>query len=152
MKIKIERMHPEILMPAFATKGAAAFDIRAYIHPVDRDKTITISNGDTLTVGTGLKMEIPEGHGLFIFSRSGHGFVNDVRLSNCVGVIDSDYRGEIFVKLHADFNYGASPLTIKHGDRIAQGVVMKLPKVEFVEGSLSATERGEGGIGSTGNE
>ena len=95
---------------------------------------------------------------MLIFSRSGHGFNNDVRLSNCVGVIDSDYRGEVRVKLRNDqqSHLGANPenltiLTVKPGDRIAQALVLPIPSVELVEiGELSTTARGDGGFGSTG--
>lgn len=86
---------------------------------------------------------------MFIFSRSGHGFKSDTRLSNCVGVIDSDYRGEVMVKLTCDS--ARSSLVVSNGDRIAQAVIIKYDQVEFEESDdLSETERGAGGFGSTG--
>ena len=85
---------------------------------------------------------------MLIYSRSGHGFKNDVRLANCVGVIDADYRGELMVKLTGD-TYGQ--LTIKPGDRIAQAMLVPVMKVHFKEvQELSETVRGAGGFGSTG--
>ena len=85
---------------------------------------------------------------MLLFSRSGHGFSSGVRLANCVGVIDSDYRGEIKIKLQKDTEY--SYFAINPGDRIAQGLIIPYPRVEFVEGELTGTERGAGGFGSTG--
>ena len=82
-----------------------------------------------------------------IFSRSGAGFCSDTRLANAVGIIDSDYRGEIFVPL---INLGREDYTIKHGDRIAQLLLEKTYDIDWVEGELSETERGEGKFGSTG--
>lgn len=86
------------------------------------------------------------------FSRSGHGFKHNVRLANCVGVIDSDYRGSVKVKLIADATPDDSPgLVIKPGDRVAQALVLPVPRVVFEEvAALSETERGAGGFGSTG--
>lgn len=103
-------------------------------------------------IDTGLAFEIPEGHVMLIFSRSGHGFKNNIRLGNCVGVIDADYRGPVKVKLAADdMGDWYTGLCIEYGDRIAQGMVIPFPSVEFVvSDELSATERGKGGFGSTG--
>lgn len=111
-------------------------------------------NGDTdynepHTYSTGLAFEVPEDHVMLIFSRSGHGFKNDVRLSNCVGVIDSDYRGELKVKLTCDkIGWG---LEVNAGDRVAQGMIIPVAKVSFEEVSeLSETVRGTKGFGSSG--
>jgi dUTP pyrophosphatase len=88
---------------------------------------------------------------MLIFSRSGHGFKNNIRLSNCTGVIDSDYRGEVQVKLASDDPDGAV-FSVAHGDRIAQAMVLPIEQVSFEEVTeLSTTERGEGGFGSTGS-
>lgn len=102
-------------------------------------------------VQTGLAVEIPEGHVLMIHSRSGHGFKHSTRLSNVVGILDQDYRGEIKVRLSRD-NSGSDPvLHVNNGDRIAQAIVLPYPKVKFeVVDELSETVRGEGGFGSTG--
>jgi dUTP pyrophosphatase len=85
---------------------------------------------------------------MLIFSRSGHGFKDALRLSNCVGVIDSDYRGEVMVSLRAD---GEACPKIRTGDRIAQAMILPVPAVEFEEvEDLTETARGAGGFGSTG--
>lgn len=144
MKLKVKRLHPDAKMPTYATDGSACFDLYsiedAYIDDISHVNEV---------VPTGLAFEIPVGHVMLIFSRSGHAFKNNVRLANCVGVIDQDYRGEVKVKLSADFE---GMLGIKKGDRIAQAMVIPCPKVELVEvDELTPTERGAGGFGSTGN-
>ncbi len=156
MKVKIKKLYEDAQLPEYATDGAGCFDIRAYI-PVEENAgvfykdTIEVGNGDTVVFDTGLSFEIPKGHVMMIYSRSGHGFKNDVRLSNCVGVIDSDYRGELKVKLTGDFNDGENPLLVFDGDRIAQGMVIPVKKIEFEEvKELSKTKRGGKGFGSTG--
>ena len=101
----------------------------------------------TVKVGTGIKVELPEGTFGAIFARSGLATREGIRPANCVGVCDSDYRGEYIVALHNDSD---SVVKIKHGDRIAQLVVMPFIPVEFEEGELSTTDRGAGGFGSTG--
>lgn len=86
-----------------------------------------------------------------LYSRSGMGFNYDVRLSNCVGVVDSDYRGEVMVKLIRDRQANGNVLYVKHHDRIAQGMIIPIPAVEFVTtDELSETARSHGGLGSTG--
>lgn len=135
----------------FASEGAACFDIKFWNEAASED-TIILSPGQTKHFRTGLYFEVPLGYGLFVFSRSGHGFKHSVRLSNCVGVIDSDYRGELVIALHNDSE--TSTLVIEKGNRIAQAALFKLPSINFVPVSskeeLSRTERGEGGFGSTG--
>lgn len=126
--------------PEFATPGSACFDIRC------------IEGGLVGAIPkifkTGLYFEIPKGFVLLVFSRSGHGFVSDIRLSNCVGVIDSDYRGELKIKLTAD---GVNIKRFEPGERIAQGLIIKKEDICFnIVETLSETERGEGGFGSTG--
>lgn len=142
MKVKVKRLYDSAILPTYATDGSGCFDI------------YTMLNGDTdynepHTYSTGLAFEVPEDHVMLIFSRSGHGFKNDVRLSNCVGVIDSDYRGELKVKLTCDkIGWG---LEVNAGDRIAQGMIIPVAKVSFEEVSeLSDTECGTKGFGSSG--
>ncbi len=142
MQVKVKRLYADAKLPTYATDGSAAFDI------------YTMLNGDAdygvpHVFSTGLAFEIPEDHVMLVFSRSGHGFKNDVRLSNCVGVIDSDYRGELKVKLSCDKpGWG---LEINAGERIAQGMVIPVQKVQFEEvKELSETKRGTRGLGSTG--
>lgn len=144
MKIALKKLHPDVQTPAYSTDGSGAFDIHAYMP----DQSVTVREGCAFSFATGLTMKIPDGFGLMVLSRSGHGFKNRVRLSNAVGLIDSDYTGELRVSLHADQDGG---IVVKHGDRIAQGVLVQLPRVEFEEVSeLPTTKRGAGGFGSTG--
>lgn len=155
MKIKVKRMYDGVQLPEYATDGSACFDIRAYatVHEdLQYKASVEVANGDTVTFNTGLQFEIPEGYVMMIYSRSGHGFNNSVRLSNCVGVIDSDYRGEVKVKLIGDFNNGDKPLIVKHGDRIAQAMIIPVNKAVFEDvDELTKTERGIAGFGSTGS-
>jgi dUTP pyrophosphatase len=141
MKLKICKLHPDAQQPTYGTPGAACFDL----HTVHGGE---VGVYESRTFGTGLAFEIPEGHVLLVFSRSGHGFKHGLRLSNCVGVIDSDYRGELKVQLRNDtaIRFGFEP-----GDRVAQAMVVPVPQVEFsVVEQLTITERGQQGFGSTG--
>lgn len=138
MNLKVKRLHPDAKLPVYATPGSACFDLAAlregFVDP-------------TWVFETGLAFEVPKGHAMMIFSRSGQGFINNIRLANCVGVIDSDYRGEVKVKLTTD----ADSAYVKAGDRIAQAMILPIEQVKFEEVSeLGETERGVGGFGSTG--
>lgn len=142
MQVKVKKLHQDAVLPVRATEGAAAFDLVALS---------AIRDGLETVCRTGLSFEIPAGHAMFIYSRSGHGFSSATRLANCVGVIDSDYRGEVMVKLRHD-NPMVAPF-IEQGSRIAQAVIMPVPAVEFVlADELSDTSRGAGGFGSTGDK
>ena len=148
MNIKIKKLHPDAIVPTYGTAGAAAFDLYACAVDEDRDRAF-IDRGESVVVDTGLAFEIPDGYAMFIYSRSGHGFVADVRLANCVGVIDSDYRGPVKVKLTADA--GCEGFGFRVGERIAQAVILPVPRVEFeVVDTLAPTARDTGGFGSTG--
>lgn len=140
MQVKIKKLHPEAVMPTYGSDGAACFDL----YSVDAGYVINEN-----TFRTGLAFEIPDGHVMLVFSRSGHGFKHDTRLANCVGVIDHDYRGEVLVKMRCDSAIGS--MFVKYGERIAQAMIIPYPKVvfEWAE-ALTETERGEGGFGSTG--
>jgi dUTP pyrophosphatase len=144
MQIKIKRLTETARLPVYSSDGAGCFDFFAappFVY-------IQIKPKDTLILSLGVSVEVPEGHVLLLYSRSGHGFKHGLRLSNCVGVIDSDFRGELRVALHND---GTDDFDLYEGDRICQGMVIPVPRVEFVEVSeLSETERGAGGFGSTG--
>ena len=145
MEVKIKLKHPGVKVPAYGTEGAACFDIFPDFLP-DQVQSLSYIGG-TITVGTGLFFEIPEGKALMVYSRSGQGFNYNTRLANCVGVIDSDYRGELKVKLTMD---GNNYLFIKPETAIAQGMIIDAPQVTFsVVEELSETERGTGGFGST---
>lgn len=141
-KIRFIRTSSLAKMPVYATEGSAAFDFFAA-------ESGTVHSGNPLIINTGIRIEIPKGYCLKIYSRSGHGFNKDIRLANCVGVIDSDYRGDIMIKLTPD--NPNSHLSVMAGDRIAQGIIEKCDKWEFEEVlQLSETDRGVGGFGSTG--
>ena len=130
-------------MPEYKTSGSAAMDLKYF-----GETSLKILPGERMLAHTGLQAEIPEGYVGFIFARSGMSLKDGVCLANGVGVVDSDYRGEICVALINNSNvaYEVFP-----GDRIAQMIVMPIPKTEIEEVSeLSDTERGAGGFGSTG--
>ena len=136
-------LHPAARLPQYSTPGSAALDLTCIAG-------VTCPARAAVTIRTGLAVAIPDGFVFLLFSRSGHGFKNGLRLANCVGVIDSDYRGEIQVRLMNDSN---TPFSFEPGDRIAQGLLIEIPRVVPVlreATSLSQTERGAGGFGSTG--
>jgi len=153
-KLKLKLKHKDVQLPTYATSGAGCFDIRAYTS--DKFETYAsegwsnvIGMNESVTFGTGLFFEVPKGKVLLVFSRSGHGFNSNIRLANCVGVIDSDYRGELKVKLTND-----DPdryFEVDKGDRIAQAMLVDSNQVQFeIVEELSLTERDTGGLGSTG--
>lgn len=152
MELKFKLLDRFGKQPTYATDGSAAFDLYASSVNDDHYEPSDLLPGHPLLCGTSLAVEIPPGYGMFILSRSGHGIMHDTRLANCVGLIDSDYRGEIMVKLTAD---GADDETcnmvVFPGDRIAQAVILPVTRWSFrqVE-ALSDTARGAGGFGSTG--
>ena len=124
MQVKIKKLHPDAITPTYGTDGAACFDLYATYRELVSDKY------PYATIDTGLCFEVPKDHVMLVFSRSGHGFNHGVRLANCVGVIDSDYRGEVKVKLTADRE---GNLSINEGDRIAQAMILPVQQVQFVE-------------------
>jgi dUTP pyrophosphatase len=145
MNLKIKKLHPSAKLPSYATAGAACFDLHANTYAGVGSKT---SGHGAVTISTGLCVEVPDGHVMLIYSRSGHGFKNGVRLANCVGVIDADYRGEIMVRLTNDTD---TPMGVSPGDRIAQAMIVPVERVTFEQVlELSDTVRGAGGFGSTG--
>lgn len=141
MKIKIKSLSG--VLPAYETKGAAGMDIRAFT-----DEPEVIMPGDRALIPTGLFIELPEGYEAQIRARSGLAVKHGVCLTNGIGTIDSDYRGEIKVSL---INLGKEKFTVESGDRIAQMVIAKYERAEPVPAeSLSETKRGGGGFGHTG--
>lgn len=141
MELKIKLLNDLAKVPAYQSKGAACFDIHALNGGV-------VPARNSAVFDTGLSFEIPEGYALMVYSRSGHGFKNDIRLANTTGIIDGDYRGEVKVKLTND---GAHPFEVQAGDRIAQAMLINVEQVRMmIVNELSETERGEGGFGSTG--
>lgn len=142
IKLKVKKLNAQAIIPTRATDGAAAFDLHA--------ATLDFSGGGII-IGTGLAFEIPKGYVMMIYSRSGQGFNHGVTLVNGTGVIDSDYRGEVMVKLRRTPMSAPYLSGLKVGDRIAQAIIQKLPAFDFVEvDELSDTERGDKGLGSTG--
>ena len=146
LKIKAlsEKIGREIPLPHFATGGAACMDLCACM-----DESITLNAGERHLVPTGIAIALPSAdYVALVFARSGLGIKQGVCLSNGVGVIDSDYRGEIGVGL---VNLGQSAYTVQPGDRIAQLMVVPVvqPTLTVVD-TLDETERGAGGFGSTG--
>ena len=148
MELKIKALSPkigtEIPLPRFATAGAACMDLCACI-----DEAVTLAAGERRLVPTGIAIALPSAdYAALVFARSGLGIKKGVCLSNGVGVIDSDYRGECFVALHNDSN---EERTVRHGDRVAQLVLLPFLPMEFEQvDTLPETVRGEGGFGSTG--
>lgn len=144
MQIKIKKVNPNAKIPTRGSDQAAGYDLYACLDA----EIVTIPAHQTLKVPTGLSMAIPEGYFGAIFARSGLAAKQGLRPANCVGVIDSDYRGEFMVMLHNDTD---EPKTVENHDRVAQLVVMPFMSVEFQEtDSLDETQRGSGGFGSTG--
>ena len=145
MKIKVKKLTPEAVMPTLGSKFAAGADLYSA-----EDADLVIEPSETKFIGTGLAMEIPEGYVGLVYARSGLACKRGLAPANKVGVVDSDYRGEIKVALH---NHGKEAQTVEKGERIAQMVIAPYLSVNYEEAdALSETERGEGGFGSTGRK
>lgn len=143
--MKLKKINPYAIVPTRGSEEAAGYDL---YFAAAVDTQLLIWPGANLIVPTGWQMEIPKGYFGAIFARSGLAMTKCLRPANCVGVIDSDYRGEVRVVLHND---SKTSWTIKGGERIAQLVIMKYNTVDFdIVEDLEETERGEGGFGSTG--
>ena len=145
MKVQL-KLTRGMTAPEYATPGAAAVDLRAAL---DEGTTVTLAPGEKALIPTGLAIA-PEGEGVVavIAGRSGLGVKKGVSLSNGIGVIDQDYRGEICVGL---INHGSEPFTVARGDRIAQMFFLPVIHAEFLQTeALDETERGAGGFGHTG--
>lgn len=143
MKIKFKKLRNNACIPSSGSKQAAGYDLYACL-----DAPVTILPGTSEKVGTGLSIAVPEGYFGAIFARSGLAAKNGIRPANCVGVCDSDYRGEYIIPLRNDSSVS---FTVNPGDRIAQLIVLPFLSVEFEEtDSLEDTERGSSGFGSTG--
>lgn len=141
MTVTITRLSPDVPMPAYATAGAAAFDLAASADTVVPPHAITL-------VPTGLVVAVPAGHFLAILARSSTPLKRGLMVANGVGVVDADYCGPADeVKIQV-INVTDQPVTVAAGDRIAQGMVLAAPRVTFAEGATAAASRG--GFGSTG--
>ncbi len=145
MNIKVKKLKPGATVPTMGSKFAAGADLYSA-----EDADVVIGPSETKFIGTGLAMEIPEGYVGLVYARSGLACKRGLAPANKVGVVDSDYRGEIKVALH---NHGKEAQTVEKGERIAQMVIAPYLSVNYEEADeLSETERGEGGFGSTGRK
>ena len=146
MVVKIKKLHPEAHMPLRATPGAAGYDL----HACCGREGIILQPMERAIIPTGLSIELPgPEYAALVFARSGRALHAGLALANGVGVIDSDYRGEVGV---AAINLSQVPVHVANGERVAQMVIMPvaLPEIIEIQDELSATGRGEGGFGSTG--
>ena len=145
MKIHIQTMTNNAVIPAYGTDHSAGADLYAL-----SDADTIIAPAETKLIHTGIAVAIPEGNVGLVYARSGLASKRGLAPANCVGVIDSDYRGEIMVALH---NHSDKEQSVSTGERIAQLVIAPYIKAEFETVSeLDDTERGSGGFGSTGNK
>lgn len=145
VNIKLKKIYKDAVIPSHGTQCAAGYDLYAY---ATNGGDILIPPHTTSKIGTGISMEITDGFFGAIFARSGIATKRGLRPANCVGVIDSDYRGEIIVALHNDSD---ETQTVSNHERIAQLVIIPYLPVHFVEvDSLDKTDRGNNGFGSTG--
>ena len=143
--LQLERCGKKPPLPKYQTEDAAAMDIAAFL---PEEEVVVIQPGEWKLIPTGLCMAIPQNYGGFLLGRSGLAAKFGVSLTNSVGLIDADYRGEVKVNL---INQGKEPFVVRDGDRIAQFLLMGVPKVElYLTDDLGDTARGEGGFGSTG--
>jgi len=143
--VRIKKLREDAVIPAYGTAFAAGADLYACL-----DESLTIAPGETKMVHIGVAMELPEGYVGLIYARSGLATKRGLAPANKVGVIDSDYRGELMVSLH---NHGTAPQTVEPGERVAQLVVAPYITADFEEADeLSDTVRGAGGFGSTGTK
>jgi len=147
INVNISPMFPDVVIPAYQTVGSAGCDVRAYL---PEKNPIRIFAGDTKTIPTGLKFSVPDGYEMQIRPRSGLSLKTKLRIANSPGTLDSDYRGELMIIMENVTNTSNSEV-INHGDRIAQIVFAPIVQASFlVVESLDETERGSGGMGSTG--
>lgn len=173
LELKYKKNGVGLKTPKYATKDSSCFDLYAAEDAV-------IKPGETVVVGTGISFDPPEGYGIMLYPRSGISSKTPLRFANSVGVIDNDYRGEVKVLLENarpkdtklrvvpsymtidgevvsnDYKFGFLPegtIVVKKGDRIAQAMPLKIEQVQLTQAKkLSDTERGEGGLGSTGTK
>lgn len=143
MKIPVKKLRENAVLPMRASAGAAGADLYACL-----EEEAVLLPGQTTLIPTGLSLEIPEGYVGLVFARSSVASKRGLAPANKVGVIDSDYRGELMVAL---FNHGSAPQTVLPNERIAQLVVVPFLAAEYAQvQTLSDTVRGSGGFGSTG--
>lgn len=144
-EVKVKKLDDKAIVPTYGTAFSAGADLYACI-----DEKVTIKENETVMIHTGISVEIPQGYGGFVFARSSLGCKRGLAPANKVGVIDSDYRGEIMVGLH---NHSGITQEIEPGERVAQMVILPYASARFVlADELEDTERGSGGFGSTGKK
>ncbi len=143
--VRIKKLRENAVVPTYGSEFAAGADLYAAV-----EEAVTIEANETKLIPTGLAMEIPVGYAGLVYARSGLASKRGLAPANKVGVIDSDYRGEVMVALH---NHGTKAQTIEMGERIAQMVIAPYVTANFIlSDSLDDTVRGEGGFGSTGTK
>ncbi len=141
--IHVKKLSPNAILPTYGSAEAAGADLYACL-----EQPVTVAPGETAWIPTGIAMEVPKGCAGLIYARSSLGVKRGLAPANKVGVIDSDYRGEIRVVL---FNHGKDPQTVAHGERVAQMVITPVLTPEYIlVDELDDTARGTGGFGSTG--
>lgn len=145
MNVRIRKLRPDAQLPVYSSDGAAGADLRVCL-----DEPVTIQPGETKMLPLGLAIEIPEGYVGLAYARSGMASKRGIAPANKVGVIDSDFRGEMMAALH---NHGSVPQVIEPGERVLQLVIAPCVQATFTEADeLSETGRGAGGWGSTGRQ
>ena len=146
LQINIKKLNDNAIIPTYGSQFAAGADLYAITH--NDTNMVEILPRETAFIGTGISMEIPNGYVGLIYARSGLACKQGLAPANKVGVIDSDYRGEIMVAL---YNQSNETKVITSGDRIAQIVIQPVQQFDFVEvDELNKSERGDSGFGSTG--
>ncbi len=142
--IRVKKLHPKAVLPTYGSKAAAGADLYACL-----EEAVTIGPGEIFWVPTGIALEVPAGCAGLVYARSSMGAKRGLAPANKVGVVDSDYRGEIRVVL---LNHSKEPQTLLPGERVAQFVITPVLQPQYEEVTeLSDTDRGAGGFGSTGN-
>ena len=141
--VRVKKLHPNAKLPTYGSAFAAGADLYACL-----EEPVTIGPGETYWVSTGIALEVPVGCAGLVYARSSLGAKRGLAPANKVGVVDSDYRGEVRVVL---FNHSPEPQTINPGERVAQFVITPVVTPQYVEAEeLLDTDRGTGGFGSTG--
>ena len=141
--IRVKKLSPKAILPTYGSVEAAGADLYACL-----EEGVTIQPGETVFIPTGIALEVPKGCAGLVYARSSMGAKRGLAPANKVGVIDSDYRGEIRVVL---LNHGKVPQTVEHGERVAQFLITPVLTPQYEEvAELTDTDRGAGGFGSTG--
>lgn len=144
MNVKVKKLDRDAIVPKYQSTDAAGFDF----HTLEE---FTLRPGETKKIETGLAFEIPRGFEIQVRPRSGNSLKTKMRVANSPGTIDADFRGHVCIIIDHIGQLGDPPISMKRGDRIAQGVLVPVYRAEFIEvNELGGTERKNGGFGSTG--